>query len=212
MSYILDALNKSEEEKKQHKTPGLNTIHLRADRNSPSNNRWLWPTLGVVLVVINLLFIFWFSSDNNPSGASQNVTAIPVETGKKAVKQQPQRRQFEIVKPTQRSGNVGFQATSQEPPSTFPADPSPQPTRTSLPRPPEGFLSPDITVNNIRFSSHIYAEDSSLRMVVINGKRFREGDQIAKNLKLQAISEEGVIVRQRNQLIPISVLSNWADD
>ena len=35
MSYILDALNKSEEEKKQHRTPGLNTIHQKpAHRNN----------------------------------------------------------------------------------------------------------------------------------------------------------------------------------
>jgi hypothetical protein len=28
---------------------------------------------------------------------------------------------------------------------------------------------------------------------------------------LHAISQDGVIVKHRNQLIPISVLSNWAD-
>ncbi len=32
MSYILDALNKSEEEKQQHRTPSLNTIHQKPDR------------------------------------------------------------------------------------------------------------------------------------------------------------------------------------
>jgi len=33
MSYILDALNKSEQEKTDTKTPGLNTVHQRVERN-----------------------------------------------------------------------------------------------------------------------------------------------------------------------------------
>ena len=49
-------------------------------------------------------------------------------------------------------------------------------------------------------------------MVVINGKRFKEGDKIAKDLELQAISQDGVIIKQGNRLIPISVISNWAED
>jgi general secretion pathway protein B len=210
MSYILDALNKSEEEKKQHKTPGLNTIHLRSDRNSADNNRWLWPTLGFLLVTINLLFVFWFTSDNTPSATSQNTPAVPSGKERRPV-EQPERREITSASPNRGTGNAGSTDTAPKPQSNLALQPSPQPAKTSRPGQPEDLLSSNIAINNIKFSSHIYADDSSLRMVVIDGKRFREGDQISKNLKLHAISQDGVIVKHRNQLIPISVLSNWAD-
>ena len=41
MSYILDALNKSEQEKTETKTPGLNTVHQRVERpDSRTPQRW----------------------------------------------------------------------------------------------------------------------------------------------------------------------------
>lgn len=210
MSYILDALNKSEEEKKQHKTPGLNTIHLRSDRNSTGYNRWLWPTVGVLLVTINLLFVFWYTSHNTPSVTRQNIPAAPSGKWRRPA-EQSEGREITSVNPNRGAGNASSTDTAPKPQSNLAPQPSPQRAKTSLPGQPEGLLSSDISINNIKFSSHIYADDSSLRMVVIDGKRFREGDQISKNLKLHAISQDGVIVKHRNQLIPISVLSNWAD-
>ena len=41
MSYILDALNKSERERTGAKTPGLDTVHQRAEQvDSDSPQRW----------------------------------------------------------------------------------------------------------------------------------------------------------------------------
>ena len=91
MSYILDAFNKSEEEKKQHKTPGLNTIHIRSDRQNTGNRKWLWPTIGIALVTINLLFVLWFTTDksdnnSNPNLANSQISPVPVA----AIKPKPQ--------------------------------------------------------------------------------------------------------------------------
>ena len=60
MSYILDALNKSEEEKKQHRTPGLNTIHQKpGNRNQGKIPLWALVVGGVVFVGF-LGLIVWF--------------------------------------------------------------------------------------------------------------------------------------------------------
>lgn len=211
MSYILDALNKSEEEKKQHKTPGLNTIHIRSDRQHPGNRKWLWPTIGLVLVTINLLFVLWFTTDksetnNNPNLTNSQISSVAVPS----VKPKPQ--QSRPAKLIQNANKVVPRQVSPAQRSTLTAVKTPRQTSARLPNPAKAVLSSEIQINNIKFSSHIYAEDSSLRMVVINGKRFKEGDQIAKRLQLQAISQDGVIVKQGNRLIPISVLSNWAED
>ena len=59
MSYILDALNKSEEEKKQHRTPGLNTIHQSSEGRKTRRGPLL--LIGIGLLIINLiaLLIWW---------------------------------------------------------------------------------------------------------------------------------------------------------
>ena len=208
MSYILDALNKSEEEKKQHKTPGLNTIHSRSERQHNGNRKWLWPTIGFALITINLLFLLWYTADkgetnNNPNLTNSQISSVPVPS----------------VKPKSRPAKLIQNANTVVPRQVLPVQRSTSttvntPRRTSVPapNPAKAFLSSEIQIDNIKFSSHIYAEDSSLRMVVINGKRFKEGDQISKDLELQAISQDGVIIKQGNRLIPISVISNWAED
>ena len=67
-------------------------------------------------------------------------------------------------------------------------------------------------ISAIRFSSHIFANDASLRMVVINGQSLREGNRFGSGLLLKNITEEGVVVAYQNNEVPISVLSQWADD
>ena len=212
MSYILDALNKSEEEKKQHKTPGLNTIHIRADRQRSRNSKWLWPAFGLVLVLINLGFVLWFTADKGNTVSNQNITNPHQVRPSPAATTNPKPQQYRPAKLIQNANKGSSNQTAQNRRSTLKTVDVPRQTKAALPEPTQDRLSPEIQINDIWFSSHIYAEDRSLRMVVINGKRFREGDPIARNLELQAITQEGVIVKQGNQLIPISVLSNWAED
>ena len=58
MSYILDALNKSEEEKKQHRTPGLNTIHQKPANRSQVKR--LWVIVAGSVVILNLLGLIFY--------------------------------------------------------------------------------------------------------------------------------------------------------
>ena len=85
----------------------------------------------------------------------------------------------------------------------------------SLEKPLESAAVPDLInqeIAAIRFSSHIYASDADLRMVVINGQPLRENARFGSALELSQITEDGVIIRYQNHSIPVSVLSQWADD
>jgi general secretion pathway protein B len=64
----------------------------------------------------------------------------------------------------------------------------------------------------IRFSSHIFADDASLRRVVLNGQPLKEGNRFGSGLTLQQITEDGVILRYQGQTVAINVLSRWAAD
>ena len=76
MSYILDALNKSERERTGAKTPGLDTVHQRAEQvDSDSPQRW--PLILAMILTLNfaVLAIWYFmptsreetSISNSPS-------------------------------------------------------------------------------------------------------------------------------------------------
>ena len=60
----------------------------------------------------------------------------------------------------------------------------------------------------MRFSSHIFASDKDLRMVVVDGRRMIEGDIWRWNSPAQ-ITEDGVVFEYRGERYPIDILSQW---
>ena len=65
-------------------------------------------------------------------------------------------------------------------------------------------------IPDLRFSSHLYADDDSFRMVNINGNMFHEGDYIAEVIRLKRISEEGVVLTYLHYTFEISVIRDWS--
>jgi hypothetical protein len=49
-------------------------------------------------------------------------------------------------------------------------------------------------------------------MVVINGQALRELERFGSGLELSQITEDGVVIRHQTHSVPVSVLSQWADD
>lgn len=62
----------------------------------------------------------------------------------------------------------------------------------------------------LEFSTHIFADDPSMRAVVVNDKRLVEGEQMGE-LVLRAVTEEGVVFGYRNHRVAVSVVELWAD-
>jgi len=205
MSYILDALNKSEEEKKQHRTPGLNTIHQKPTNRSQGKS--LWTIVAGSVVILNLLgLIVWFVFLAEPTKTNDPEASLSPKTQT-------------LIRETQPNNDRAF---SRE---TRPPRPEPTLTRSSPSGPTRERSSAQADqlqdtlgrqikqeISAIRFSSHIFASDANLRMVVINGQSLREGNRFGSGLLLKNITEEGVVVAYQNHEVPISVLSQWADD
>ena len=60
MSYILDALNKSERERTGAKTPRLGTVHHRAEPVS-SDSPQRWPLILTIVLILNLAVLtVWY--------------------------------------------------------------------------------------------------------------------------------------------------------
>ena len=205
MSYILDALNKSEEEKKQHRTPGLNTIHQKPKNRTPGKR--LWMIVASAVVILNLLgLIIWFVFlAETPKTTTAKIDPLP--TTQPVIGQTPPNNNRALSREprTARPEPALIGSTPSRPVRERPAA-QPDPFQASLSRQVKQEISA------IRFSSHIFANDASLRMVVINGQSLREGNRFGSGLLLKNITEEGVVVAYQNNEVPISVLSQWADD
>lgn len=64
MSYILDALKKSEQQRGHGTTPGIQTIHS-SSLSYRNEKKTFWPYILIVAVTLNLVAIIYFISDKN---------------------------------------------------------------------------------------------------------------------------------------------------
>ncbi len=205
MSYILDALNKSEEEKKQHRTPGLNTIHQKSANRSQVRRLWLIVASSVVIINLAGLIIWFVFLVEAPKATDAKVSLTP----------KPQT----IIRQARPNNNGALSLETRA------SRPEPALIGSTLSRPARKQLTPQTyhfqdslsrqikqEISAIRFSSHIFANDASLRMVVINGQSLREGSRFGSGLLLKTVTEEGVVIAYQNHEVPISVLNQWAED
>jgi len=80
MSYILDALKKSEQERGHGNVPGVQTVHS-SSLNYRSDKKALWPYLLIAAIILNLLAILYFIMDRDkPTIANAEKNARPAQT------------------------------------------------------------------------------------------------------------------------------------
>lgn len=205
MSLILDALKKSEQERRRERGPDLQTIHQASPVTAhAARARWTW--LALIVINVGLVGAWWWTQRTAPQ---PEVAPAPVPT----VREQS-------VPPAQ----------PDAPPATAPAQPStpqaPEPDaqftriepRAPAPRldtstPVEEFtdLPPDVRsgLPAMTFSFHVYSADARNRTIIINNQRLREGDEVGAGVVLQEITEDGVILAMDHRRVHINVLTGW---
>lgn len=60
----------------------------------------------------------------------------------------------------------------------------------------------------LAISTHVYADDASMRAIVVNGERLQEGDAAA-GLTIREITESGVVVEFEDYLVEVPVFTDW---
>jgi len=227
MSYILDALNKSEQERRDRRAPNLGTVHQGPKTASGYRKDWLAGLL-ILLLVNSALVFYWLTRQASPQAAPSAQPSVSQHIAPQPAPSQPASSQ---------------PATSQPPAVSRPALPASQPQVTAPEREPDAAsaIGVLITPNDMRrtsspattpggkavpisdlplpvqrqipdlvFSSHIYSDDSSFRMVNINGRSIREGEMVNEQIRLERITEEGVILTYQDYTFEVSVLRDWS--
>jgi general secretion pathway protein B len=217
MSFILDALRKSEHERHRAATPGLADVAIvRRESRLPV-------ILGVVgaLLVVNAVALAVLLTRHSSSGTSSAASSVelpaatsappvPVAAPPAPVRpaaiaapaSTPVRDRAAPVRPL---SNETEEAASDpsldlEPPppaATGVAVRRVAPTASTLPTVDQ--LAPQATAGlpPLNLDLHVYTVDTASRFVMIGGHRYREGDALESGPLVEQITPEGVVLNYR---------------
>lgn len=197
MSYILDALRKSEEARRRQQGPDLSLAEPAAQGGRTPTSKAM-PLLALALLIHGAVFGFWLLRPAQPEPASSGEPSAPDAV--------------EVV--------IATPAPQAPAPTPRPLRPEPlreptaSPIRTAWQQQPVRRLSELSAQSRNRFprltiSTHIFADEADFREVSINGRRYQEGDSVA-GLTLLAITETGVLLAFEDGVIRLDLQDEWA--
>jgi len=215
MSFILDALRKSDTERQQQAAPGLATTVQRTHDSKSS----IWIPLLTVVLILNAAVFAWFfltdadgTTDNQLAASALPATpAAPADTRSLRREAQPK---ADVTAP---AAVVPPPPTVSEPvvavaPATAPtlnrdtppamtaATPEPPETdtiRPTLPRFEQLLAGGIISVQPLHLDIHVYAGEPSKRFVFINMNKYREGEHLTEGPVVEEITSDGVILNHQ---------------
>lgn len=215
MSYILEALRQAERERQQSQLPLLTTA-----LPPPILRRW-W--IGLILsgLLLNavLLTIILTRPNRLPNQAPASVTLaqapkpspIPATTlatpHLEATRQPAEPKPIPPAVTTRASSRKKPTAPMTELPSSVRAPAFQVKEPVSEPPPLLDVLSGNARRNipAMKLDVHIHSGEAGQRFVVINGRRYREGERLEEGPTLEAITVSGATLRQGRQRFQLPV-------
>jgi general secretion pathway protein B len=221
MSFILDALRKSEHERQRHAGPSLAAA---PGASRASRAPWIFLGLGFLLA-LNLigLVAFWIWRDARQSAP---ITPPREPTESRAIATTPAARSAARSGATQRLirplTDEAIDAGPELPPAAAPATPAAEllpempgdrtattavaaPARAAeVTTDPEGVpamaeLDASVTAGLpvLNLDLHVYVPQASRRFVFVNGTRYAEGETLKEGPVVERITREGAVLRHR---------------
>ncbi len=227
MSYILDALKKSEQERGHGNIPDVQTVHS-SSLNYHSEKKSYWPYFLIAAVLLNLLAIIYFIVDKQPaeqietstpqaSAAAQTETVAEVIVETAEVEQQPvtvsssENKIIAIEKP-----ETETTTESEKTPATEKIEPITTKTETPATNQQakiwEFYELPESIKQDLPsfvISAHVYSTNPLQRSIVINNNFLEEGEYVLDGLIIHEITPDGAIFNYQGTLFNYGVVSGW---
>jgi len=195
MSFILDALKKSETERQKQNTPGFADV---PDATSPPRApRWLWLLGGLLAINLVVLLGVMLRPELNPTTATPAPTeAIPADG--------PSEASFsDMVDEAKKKQAVPVAESTSE--GITDAEAEPVGRTASVTRTPEKMSQIYATFNELRANGtimlpdlhldiHVYSEHPADRFIFVNMSKYREQGRLTEGPVVKEITPEGVIL------------------
>lgn len=232
MSYILDALKKSEQERGHGNIPDVQTVHS-SSLNYRNDKKVYWPYILIGAVILNLLAISYFIF-NKDKAVETIVTSPDSEIQTQAVTKIPDTTKIEpeVISSTKTTAVSPLSESTTKEDYSTPATPVTTEDRYIAERPAEQVVSertatpvknngseiPEFhelpesirqQVPTITISAHVYSSNPQQRSVVINNNFMEEGEYVMDGLILYEITKNGAIFNFQGTLFNYGVVSGW---
>lgn len=215
MSLILEALRKADAERERGAVPGLHAqpVPPVSVETTPARSArpWLWTVLGIgVGVIAAAAFYLLMRSDSAPAvttaasaaaaaapapapvtppAASAATNASPASAANPAAAMQPAAEPAPWPQPDARKPG--------ERPGDKPAEPPAAPrvignVVAGEPAPLPDFLRAQLP--QLTFGGSIYSNNPANRSLIIDGRLYREGEQVTPDVKLETIKPKGAVL------------------
>jgi general secretion pathway protein B len=206
MSFILDALRKSETDRQQQSAPGLANAQYRVARTR--KNFWL-PVVGVILAG-NLIFLAVSYYDNSPDSTPQIEQNLPTVESPASPIPEPATTAVDrpAIQPesalTEKNDSADIAAAAipdsaviDSPPINVPDPQRGNVIQEDLPTLVQLTLSGIVTIPALHMDIHVFSSKPANRFVFINTQKYKEGDVVKEGPVVEEITATGVILDQR---------------
>jgi general secretion pathway protein B len=189
MSFILDALRKSENERQKNQPLGVASPQ-GADKRRSSG---IWLPLVALLVGVNLslLLVMWITSDDQPEAPAVQAPAAIRDAEPINSQRQP------VAAPATQPATMPESISGAVPESPPEAAPILAGGEENLPTMEELILDNRIAIQQLHLDIHVYSDDPAERFVFINMARYNEGQTLKEGPVLLAINPAGVVLRHQ---------------
>ncbi len=221
MSYILDALKKSDHERKQGYVPDIQTIHPQlSEEVSPQR----WPYVVIGLLVLGMVFLLGWMRPWAPTAVTiqesvgSNLSEAPPQVIVNSDLQSQsvtQGRHQQSESSQAAAEKVTPKLTASSSVITTPGDDRPQLVSVDEHSVPHLTEMPELiqqAVPDMVFAGHVYSSQPAQRSVIINGTSMTEGDHVIQALSVEKITRDGVIFNYQGQLFRVEILQDWSFD
>jgi general secretion pathway protein B len=212
MSFILDALKKSESDRQRQSGPALFEVKVAA----PRTRLPLWAIAIAGLLVVNLAIVMWMlwrhsatrtavpsaTATEGPqaAGATPPAPAPPSVSLAAPAAPPPATALSPVLVPTPGAGSGGSDNPDDYAPATEPTAPAPLGSRVrrgtvdGVPLYQDAAATPGTRIPQLRLDLHVFALRPQDRFVMINMHKLREGDSLPEGVRVDRITPEGAVL------------------
>jgi len=196
MSFILDALRKSETDRQQKGSAEFTGVPTSNSREKPP--RWLWG-LGLLLAInVVVLLGLLLRPDAQPAVATtappaQAIEAAPVAKDEFASQVAAAR---ENAPPREEPRPIATQAMPEVSQASVASAPPAAVSSNSLPTIHELVANGTIVLPELHVDVHVYSEVQEDRFVFVNMNKHMEGSRLAEGPLIREITRDGVVLDQ----------------
>lgn len=192
MSFILDALKKSETERQQQTGAEFSNVPSRS--GEPQSLKWLW-ILGLLLLVNIAFLLVILLHPNDAADTPQVVEEVPLAQAE--IAEPSFEAQIAAAKQSQPALADPVLDESQPQIAQAAAQPVVPSNRGRVLTIDEVRLNGSLQMSDLHLDIHVYSENPSERFVFINMTKHREQSQLDEGPAVVEITPEGVILEHQ---------------